>query len=237
MSESNTTTLAAAVVGAVVGGMLAIGGTFLSQLFAESRGGRALIARSWNDLMAEINQNSAHQIASTYVSLEDEAFKRFRENALLTTIADESLPNALKGLYSRIHEKNELITMWKGNLPTGKDLFITDANGQNPIEIKVVIADLTRKIRDLITSIQPDLEKEQANAKLGPPKHNLAKTPLQISFRIARDFFLVVAGATVGIAFQGVGIHSIQNWLILIFVILLAASLTDFGLSKIKNGV
>ncbi len=78
----------------------------------------------------------------------------------LSELDDESLQNALKGLYSRIHEKNELITMWRANLPTGIPLSITDGKGSNPIEITTTIGELTIMIRDLTEKVLPDLEKQ-----------------------------------------------------------------------------
>ena len=71
--------------------------------------------------------------------------------------------------------------------------------------------------------------------KISKPK-KLADQLLQVILRILRDLALVIAGATVGIAFQGVGIRDTQSWLVLIVVILLITALADLWLARMKTG-
>jgi len=127
---------------------------------------------------------------------------------MLITISDASLQNALRGLYSQIHEKNELIEMWRENLPTGHDLEIRDAYGQNPVKITTIIGELTIKIRDLIDKIAPDLENDRLKAGVPNGKRSkwwsITDAISQGLGQFARDFCLVVSGAIIGfVLFEG----------------------------------
>jgi len=113
------------VVAAIVGGTLAIAGSLFTLLMGESHKRRDLRIRSWNDLVGELEQNLQHQTSSTFICLEDFAFKHFRRSGLLAKL-DGELQRGLTELYSRIHEKNELLAAWRTNLPTGKQLTVTD---------------------------------------------------------------------------------------------------------------
>lgn len=106
------------------------------------------------DLIAELRQNRRHESASTYISLEDEAFKRFRALGLLDEEKEE-VQDELRQLYSYIHEKNELLASWRMNLSTGKDLYVT--GGEKPETITSVVARLTKEIEESITGLLPVL--------------------------------------------------------------------------------
>lgn len=106
------------------------------------------------DLRAEIEQNQQHQEISTYVSLEEDAYKRFRRRGFLTELRTE-VRQTLRELYSRIHEKNELILYHRSALASGREALITDGLGQNPRKITEIITEIRGKIDERIGAVLP----------------------------------------------------------------------------------
>jgi hypothetical protein len=154
LSDTNST-LAAAIVGGVIG----IAASIVSVLFGESRKRKESKIRSWNDFLAEVRQNRQHQLTSTYISLEDSAFKRFRAGGFLNDL-DTAVQGDLIGLYSRIHEKNELISTWRtSGIQIGSRLVITDGSNKNPTPFENVLAEVTVQISNNINTILPLLER------------------------------------------------------------------------------
>lgn len=116
---------------------------------------RRLFENTKADLIAELKQNKEHQVASTYISLEDDAYKRFRQTGFLSRLSNEN-QTILREIYSRIHEKNELILIYRMALQSGREALIT--GGETPSPIAVTITNITREIANRLDDLFIDLK-------------------------------------------------------------------------------
>lgn len=103
---------------------------------------------SFADLITELEQNKRHQDRSTFVSLEDGAYKRFRSLGFLSE-QDRILQDKLKLLYSLIHEKNELIDYYRLAL-AGTGQIVSVTGGETPVPITNVISAVRHEIDTLM---------------------------------------------------------------------------------------
>lgn len=140
-------TMLAALVGAFIPFLL-------WQTFGEEYKRNRLKESSFLDLRAELEQNQQHQETSTYISLEEDAYKRFRQSGFLSQLRTE-IRLMLRELYSRIHEKNELILYHRSVLASGKEAVITDGQGLNPRKVTEIIVEIRRRIDELVGKLLP----------------------------------------------------------------------------------
>jgi hypothetical protein len=167
MSESNTT-LIAAIIGAVIGGLIALCGSIVPIFISERRKHAELEDRSKKDLIAELEQNKRHQATNHFIDLEDSAYKRLRERGFFYKLSTD-LQKDLQELYAFIHEKNGLSVY--GNSvgiakliaqPTLSPEYLSTWDGAQAIALRHIAGIIKSKddnIMSLIDQILPKLRK------------------------------------------------------------------------------
>ncbi len=145
------------LIAAVIAGIVAVAIFVAGQTYVPWVERTRQKKQSLSDLISEIQQNKQHMQVSTYITLEDESFKRFRQTGFLGEQTVET-QNDLRGLYSRIHEKNELVQHYFMFLTGPKEgrLVITGGDG-NMKPLEEVIAGIRAEAERLIDSLLPKL--------------------------------------------------------------------------------
>jgi hypothetical protein len=142
-----------------------------------------------------MEQNDEHQQASTYISLEDEAYKRFRRLGFLSELNDD-IRLRLRSLYSRIHEKNELILYYRSSLPDsalGREPQVSDGQGQNYRRLTEVIAELRGRIEQSIRELLPIFRATEIKVDFGSARLKKWVRWSEGSCKILTLIFLVAA--------------------------------------------
>jgi len=105
------------------------------------------------DLIAEIEQNALYQLHSKFIQLEDEAYKRFRQRGFLRELKN-GLQKDLMMLYSRMHEKNDLLNYYQAFI-TGVPMPVRD-NLASPL--LAIIDRAEQQINEVAKAILPELK-------------------------------------------------------------------------------
>jgi hypothetical protein len=121
----------------------------LLQTIGEGFRRRRLRKISYQDLTAELEQNLQHQSSSKFIELEDEAYRRFRRRGFLPEL-EPRLRQELIVLYSRVHEKNDLLGYYR--------IFMTSAPADaNRNTILTIIDRAEIEINKQIKKLIPEL--------------------------------------------------------------------------------
>ena len=166
MTDSSTALSIFLALSPVFAALLAF---ILLQTVGERLQRRRQRVRGFEDLILEFDQNLQYQLVSTYITLEEEAYKRFRQAGFLLELND-TLRTPLTRLYARIHEKNELLVYFTAAVGTGKPLenyFVTAGTGVGPESerLVIVIARIRQEIDNEIGRLRPMVEREYNRAK------------------------------------------------------------------------
>jgi len=144
----------ATVFAAILGALIAF---VLLQTLGERLKRRRLKRLSFQALIHEFDQNQQHQAFSSIISLDDEAYRQFKRRGFLAEL-EETFQHDLMHLYSRIHEKNQLLLYFQSALSAGKSSSSLLVGGeQTPMPITVLLEKIKVEIDQKINELLPRL--------------------------------------------------------------------------------
>jgi DNA polymerase II small subunit/DNA polymerase delta subunit B len=149
------TEIVAALVGLFLGFIAFIGEDFVRR-WLDKRTTRKKVLK---DLISEAKENRAILEASTWVSLQKDAWLEAKSNGIVMDLKEE-MRGKLVDLYSRITEKNELLVFHKIGVEKGAELGVRDGAGKLVTSLNEIIAQLSVNLKKQIDELIPMLEKE-----------------------------------------------------------------------------
>jgi hypothetical protein len=150
----------ATIVGAVIGGLVGIGGSLGAITLQQWRKRNEERENAKKYLIAELEQNREYQAFSDVIRLEDSAYKRFRQAGFYDELSAD-LQSQLRHLYTLIHEKSEMVDHYNSIALAAIAQNATPSFGSIETTrqgIRNNIAESQTGINDLINQILPQLK-------------------------------------------------------------------------------